>query len=58
MEFTQNDWVQCGIINEIKILTKRGTDTIHAVIQKNTRNIPQPKYLNMQVFLSKVNKSP
>ena len=41
MEFTQNDWDKGGIINKIIILTKRGTDKIHAIILKNIRNIPQ-----------------
>ena len=34
MESTQNDWGQQDIINETKILTKRGSDTIHDVIPK------------------------
>ena len=29
---------------------QQDTDTIHAVIPKNIRSIPQQKYLNMQMF--------
>ena len=32
MEFTQNDRGQYDILSKNKILTKRGTDKIHAVI--------------------------
>ena len=48
--FNQNKSSQRNIINKIKILTKRVTDTIHAVIPKNIRNIHQPQYLNMRMF--------
>ena len=50
MCFTQNDCCQCDIIKQITILTKRGTDMMHAVIPKNNRNIPQLQYLNMQML--------
>ena len=40
MEFTQNDWGQRDIINKIKILTKLGTDTIHAVISTKYQKYP------------------
>ena len=58
MEFTQNYWGQSDIITKTKILTKRGTDTIYAVILKNIRSIPQPQYLKMRIFLAGVNKFP
>ena len=32
MEFTQNYWDQRDVINKIKILIKRGTDTIQTII--------------------------
>ena len=39
MDSTQNDWGQRDIINRIIILTKQGTDTIHAVIPKKISEI-------------------
>ena len=38
------------IINNVKILTKRGTNKIYVIIPKNITIIPQTKYLNMQFF--------
>ena len=32
MEFTQNYWGQCDIINKTKIITQGGSDTIHEII--------------------------
>ena len=40
MEFTNNDWGQHDIINNIKILTKQGTDTIHAIILTKYHKYP------------------
>ena len=58
MEFTQNESGQHDIINKIKILTKWGTDKIHAVIPtKYQKYIPTTILKHMNV-LAKVNKSP
>ena len=58
MELTQNEWGQCDIINKIKILTKSGTDTIHAVILTKYQKYPYNKILKHANVLVKVNKSP
>ena len=50
MGFTQNNWGQIEIINKVTMLTKRGSDTIHAVIPTKYQKKYQPKYLNMQIF--------
>ena len=43
MDFTKNDSGQCYIINAIKILTKQGTDMIHAVISSKYHKYPSTK---------------
>ena len=58
MEFTQNDWGQRDIINKIKILIKRGTDAIHAVILTKYQKYPSTKILKHASVLAKVNKLP
>ena len=58
MEFTQNDWGQRDIINKIVILTKRGTDTIHAVIPEKYQKYPSTTILEHANVLAKVNKLP
>ena len=45
MELIQNEWGQCDIINKIKIWTKRGTDTIHAVLPKKYQKYPSTTIL-------------
>ena len=40
IEFMNNDWGQRDIINNIKILTKQGTYTIHAVILTKYQKYP------------------
>ena len=56
MIFTQNDWSQREIINKVIILTKQGTDTIHAVIPKKCQNYPSTTILKHVFFGGKVNK--
>ena len=58
MEFTQNNQGQGDIINKLKILTKQGTDTIHAVIPKKHQKYPWTTILTHENVLAKVNKSP
>ena len=58
MGFTQNNSGQYDIINKIKILTKRGTDTIHALIPKKYQKYPSTKRLKHANVLAKVNKYP
>ena len=58
MEFTKNDSDKCEIINKILILTKGGTDTIHAVIIPKYQKYPSTTILKHANFLVKVNKLP
>ena len=58
MEFTQNYWGQHDIINKIVILTKQGTDKIHAVIPKKYWKYPWTTILKDAIFLAKVKKLP
>ena len=57
-EFTKNDPGQRDIQNRLKIITKLGTDTIHAVIPKKYQKYPSTTILKHEMFLAKVNKSP
>ena len=57
MSFTQNDWSQPNITSKIIILTKRGTDTIHDVIQTKYHKYPSTTILKHVNVLAKVNKS-
>ena len=56
MEFTQDYWGQCDIINKTKILTKRGSDNIHDVIPSKCQKHPSNKILKQADVLAKVNK--
>ena len=58
MEFTQNDWNQCDIINKIVMLTKWVKDTIHAVIPTKYQKYPFTTILKHTNVLAKVNKLP
>ena len=58
MESNQNDWGQRDIINKIIILTKRGTDMIHAVIMTKYHKYPSFTILKHANVLDKANKSP
>ena len=58
MSFTQNDWGQREIINIIKIPTKWGTYTIHAIIPTKYHKYPSATILKYANDLAKVNKSP
>ena len=58
MDFTQNDWVQRDITNKTRTLTKRGSDTIHAVIPKKYQKYPSNPILKHANVLDEVNKSP
>ena len=53
--FTQIDWGQWYIIKKVTILTKQGTDTIHAVIPKKYQKYPLKKLKHANV-LDKENK--
>ena len=57
MEFTQNDWGQRDIINRIKILTKRGTATMHAFIPTKYQKYPLTTILKHANVLAQVNRS-
>ena len=51
MEFTQNEWSQHDIINNIMIYEPNKVQILHRLsFQKNVRNILQPQYLNMRMF--------
>ena len=56
MEFTKNDRGQRDIINKTKLLTKRGSDTIHDVIPKKYHKYPSKTILKHANILAKVNK--
>ena len=56
MEFTQNYWGQRDIVNKITILTKRGLDTIHAVILTKYPIYPSTTILKYGNVLAKINK--
>ena len=56
MCFTQNDWSQCDIINKNIFLTKRGKDTIHAVILMKCHKYFSTKILKHANVLAKVDK--
>ena len=58
MEFTQNDWGQCDIINKFTIVTKRGTDRIHAVIPTKYQKDPSTTIIKYVNVMAKVNKLP
>ena len=58
MEFTNNDGGQQDIINKIKILTKRGTDKIHAVIPAKYKKYPSTTIIKHVNVLDKLNKPP
>ena len=58
MEIMQNYWGQREIINKIKMLNKRGTDTIHATIPTKNWKYPSTTILKYVNILAKVNKSP
>ena len=57
MDFTQNAWGQRDIINEILIITKQVTDTIHAVIPTKQQRYPSTTKLTHANALAIVNKS-
>ena len=56
VEFTQNYSGKCDIINQIKILTKRVTYMINAVIPKEYQKYPSTTILEHANDLAKVNK--
>ena len=58
MEFTQNDWGQCDIINKIIVLSKWGSDTIHAAIPTKYYKYPSNKILKHANVFAKENKVP
>ena len=58
MDFTKNDSDQRDIINKIKILTKRGTDSICAAVPNKFQKNTSTKIFNNAIFLAKLNKSP
>ena len=58
MGFNQNDRGKRYITNKIKILTKRGTDTIHAVIPMKYQKYTSTTILKYVNVLAKVNKLP
>ena len=58
MSFTHTDWDKCDIINNILILTKRGSDTIHTIIPKKYQKYQSTTILKHENVLVKVNKSP
>ena len=58
MEFTQNYWGWCDIINTIKLLTKQGSDKIHDVTPKKYQKYHSIKILKHANVLDKVNKLP
>ena len=45
MEFTQNYWSQCDIINKVMLLTKQGIDMVQAVIMKKYHKYPSTTIL-------------
>ena len=55
---TQNDCGQREIINKIKILTKRSSDTIHVVIPMKYQKNTSTTILKHKNILAKLNKSP
>ena len=57
MEFVQNDWGQCDIINKTKMLSKRGSDKIHDIIQTKYQKYPSIKILKDANVFAKWNKS-
>ena len=57
MSFTQNDCNQRDIINKIIILTKQGTDMIHAIIPMKYKKYPSTAILKHENVFDTVNKS-
>ena len=58
MDFTKNDWGKHDIINKTIILTKWGTDMIHAVIVMKYQKYPSTTILKHANGLAKVYKFP
>ena len=58
MDFMSNDWNQHDIIDKIKILTKRGTDTIHSGILTKYQKYPSTTKIKHANILDNVNKVP
>ena len=58
MEFNQNDWGQCDIISNIKILTKQGTYNIQYIIPTKHQKYPSTTILENANVLAKINKPP
>ena len=58
MNFTQHNWVQNEIINKMIILTKQGTDMIHAIITAKYQKFTSTTILKHTNVLAKVNKLP
>ena len=58
MEVTKNDRGQHDIINKVKVLTKKVTDTIHAVIPMKYQKYPSTTILKHENVLAKENKFP
>ena len=56
--FVKIDLVLCYIINKFSILTKPGTDRIHAVIPTKYQKDPSTTILKYANLLAKENKSP
>ena len=56
MSFTHNDWGQCGIINNIIILTKQGSDMIYTFIPTKYKKYPQTEILKHANVLAELNK--
>ena len=56
MSFTQNEWSQHDIINIIIILTKKGTNTIHAIMPTKYQKDPSTTILKHANDLAKVDK--
>ena len=58
MNFIHNYLGQRDIINNILILTKRGSDTIYNIITEKCHKYPSTTILKLINFLDKVNKLP
>ena len=56
MKFTHNYWGQLDIIKKIKILTKRGADTIYTVLPTKYCKYTSTTILKHANVLAKVNK--
>ena len=58
MEFTQNDSGKHDIIYIIIMLTKQGTNTIHAGIPTKYQKYPSTTIPKQPIFLAEANPSP